>query len=120
MDKIKVNTRYNQDRIENSVSFDNEEREYARNVIELQEKQTRAALIDLGWMPPEDAKSLTSKLDIEHRRRVAAENRKCNTCEHYIRESNKTIKGCGYLPNGKSPKKWFCADYKSIIKEAGE
>jgi len=59
-------------------------------------------------------------LDIEHRRRVAAENRKCNTCEHYIRESNKTIKGCGYLPNGKSPKKWFCADYKSIIKEAGE
>jgi hypothetical protein len=104
MDKIKVNTRYNQDRIENSVSFDNEEREYARNVIELQEKQTRAALIDLGWMPPEDAKSLTSKLDIEHRRRVAAE---------------AIIKR---LPLSNT--NHYCPDlyeaWQSIIKEAGE
>jgi hypothetical protein len=107
MGKIKVNTRYNQDRIENSVSFDNEEREYARNVIELQEKQTRAALIDLGWMPPEDAKSLTSKLDLEHRRRVAAEKTILEMRSLWVKDID--------FEMGYDYKKW-----QSIIKEAEE
>lgn len=35
---------------------------------------------------------------------------KCNTCKKEYHGGN--IRGCGYRPQGKSPKKWFCCEFE--------
>jgi hypothetical protein len=38
--------------------------------------------------------------------------RKCNNCHNYASDINTIIKGCHNLPNKKSPKKYYCSDWK--------
>lgn len=41
--------------------------------------------------------------------------RRCSICYRFTNQNNKNIKGCGYIPNGKSPKKWYCPEFKPIL-----
>lgn len=56
--KFRVDTRFNQDKIEQDFIFDDGVRlkKLTREVFDLKEKGVRDALIKLGWTPPDENK----------------------------------------------------------------
>ena len=58
MSEYKIVTQFNKDIIIQDTYFDDQVDHYARQIIKLKEDGVKHALIELGWIPPEEKEKL--------------------------------------------------------------